>query len=178
MTPSDILDLRAQVMAGQLFRSPADSNRVEAFILPMGAENHASNMVELPNGDLLCAWFAGSAEGRSDIKIALARLSAGEARWTTPVWVSGDPERSEQNPALFCAPEGKLWLFYTAQLTRGCTREEWARRVAAGEASGGFTMQHTAIIRRRISEDDGQSWGRSRPSRPIPAPSAASRRWR
>jgi predicted neuraminidase len=153
------LDLRALVEGGQLFRSPADGNRVEAFIPPMGHENHAANMVELPNGDLLCVWFAGSMEGSSDIKIALSRLPAGAARWTQPVWVSGDPQRSEQNPVLFLAPDGKLWLFYTAQLTRGGTREEWARKVAAGEASGGFTMQYTSIIRRRISEDGGRTWG-------------------
>ena len=159
MTSWDILDLRALVTDGQLFRPPADGNRVEAFIPPMGHENHAANLVELPNGDLLCVWFAGSAEGSGDIKIALARLPAGAARWTPPVWVSGDPQRSEQNPVLFPAPDGKLWLLYTAQLTRGCTREEWARRVAAGEARGGFTMQHTAIIRRRISADGGRTWG-------------------
>jgi len=159
MTSSDILDLRALVVGGQLFRSSADGNRVEAFIPPMGDENHASNMVELPNGDLLCVWFAGSMEGSGDIKIALSRLPAGEARWTPPVWVSDDGQRSEQNPVLFRAPDGRLWLFYTAQLTRGGTRAAWAAKVAAGAASGGFTMQHTAIIRRRISEDGGRTWG-------------------
>ena len=159
MTSTNILDLRALVVGGQLFRSPSDGNRVEAFIPPMGHENHASNMVELPNGDLLCVWFAGSMEGISDIKIAMSKRPAGEVRWTQPVWVSGDPQRSEQNPLLFLAPDGKLWLCYTAQLTRGGTREEWARKVAAGEASGDFTMQYTSIIRRRISEDSGETWG-------------------
>jgi predicted neuraminidase len=159
MTVTNILDLRAMVLGGQLFRSPADGNRIEAFIPPMGHENHAANMVELSNGDLVCVWFAGSMEGISDVKIAMSRLPAGEARWTQPTWVSGDPQRSEQNPLLFPTPDGKLWLLYTAQLTRGGTREEWARKMAAGEASGDFTMQYTSIIRRRISEDGGHTWG-------------------
>jgi predicted neuraminidase len=125
----------------------------------MGRENHASNMVELSNGDLLCVWFAGTGEGISDVNIALSRLPADKARWSEPVWVSEDSTRSEQNPLLFSAPDGKLWLFYTAQETRGCSREEWRRRIAAGEAQGGYGMQWTAMIRCRVSEDNGYTWG-------------------
>jgi predicted neuraminidase len=147
------------VTDGRLFRSPADGGRIEAYIPPMGQENHAANMVELPNGDLLCVWFAGTGEGIGDVNIAMSRLPANEARWTQPVWVSEDSTRSEQNPLLFLAPDGKLRLFYTAQETRGCSREEWRRRVAAGEASGGYTMQWTAVIRCRASQDGGHTWG-------------------
>lgn len=159
MNEDKILDLRSMVLDGRLFRSPADGHRVEAYIPPMGPENHASNMVELPNGDLLCVWFAGTSEGISDVNIAMSRLPASEAQWSQPVWVSEDSTRSEQNPLLFSAPDGKLWLFYTAQETRGCSKEEWQRRVAAGEAQGGYTMQWTAVIHCRISEDDGHTWG-------------------
>jgi predicted neuraminidase len=159
MNEDKILDLRSMVLDGRLFRSPADGHRVEAYIPPMGPENHASNMVELPSGDLLCVWFAGTSEGISDVNIAMSRLPASEAQWSQPVWVSEDSTRSEQNPLLFSAPDGKLWLFYTAQETRGCSKEEWQRRVAAGEAQGGYTMQWTAVIHCRISEDDGHTWG-------------------
>ena len=162
MNEDKILDLRSMVLDGRLFRSPADGHRVEAYIPPMGPENHASNMVELPNGDLLCVWFAGTSEGISDVNIAMSRLPASEAQWSQPVWVSEDSTRSEQNPLLFSAPDGKLWLFYTAQETRGCSKEEWQRRVAAGEAQGGYTMQWTAVIHCRISEDDGHTWGQVR----------------
>ena len=159
MTTKEVLDLKRLVVDGTLFRSPADGNRVEAYIPSMGQENHAASMAELPNGDLVCAWFAGSAEGTGDISIALARLPRGASRWTTPVWVSDDPTRSEQNPVLFPTPDGKLWLLYTAQETRGGTWEAWERRRAAGEVQGSDTMQWTAIIRRRISHDNGQTWG-------------------
>jgi predicted neuraminidase len=156
---TQILDLRGMVTEGVLFRSPADGHRIEAFIPPMGHENHASNMVELPNGDLLCVWFAGTGEGIGDVNIALSRLPHNEVQWSAPVWVSEDATRSEQNPLLFLAPDGKLWLLYTAQETRGCSKEEWRRRIIAGEAEGGYNMQWTAMIRCRVSEDGGHTWG-------------------
>ena len=159
MSKKEMLDLRSLVVDGTLFRSPADGHRIEAFIPSMGHENHASNMVELPNGDLLCVWFAGTGEGIGDVNIAMSRLPTSEAKWTPPVWVSEDATRSEQNPLLFLTPDSKLWLLYTAQETRGCSKEEWRRRVAAGEAEGGYNMQWTAVIRRRVSEDNGHTWG-------------------
>jgi predicted neuraminidase len=144
---------------GALYRSAEDGARIEAFIPPAGHENHAANLAALPNGDLLCAWFAGSAEGAGDIRIALSRLPCSASCWTQPEWVSQDSDRSEQNPILFVTPEGDLWLLYTSQQTRGCTRAEWQRRVAAGEAIGSYAMQWTAVIKRRISRDAGHTWG-------------------
>ena len=35
---------------------------------------HAPAMVELPNGDLLCCWFAGTYEGSADVHIVCSRL--------------------------------------------------------------------------------------------------------
>ena len=159
MPESNILDLQALVRDGRLFRPPCDGLRVDAFIPPAGRENHAANMVELANGDLLCAWFAGTREGMGDVRIALARLPAGSAQWSQPVWASEDLTRSEQNPVLFAAPDGRVWLFYTAQEVRGCSAEEWKRRVTAGQAEGEYTMQWTAVVRRRISADNGHTWG-------------------
>lgn len=153
-----ILDLPGATKDGVLFHPPDDKHRVDAFIPPMGRQGHAANLAELSNGDLLCAWFAGSREGTSDINIALSRLPHGAERWTEPVWVSEDATRSEQNPVLFLAPDETLWLLYTAQETRGCAWAEWQRRVAEGEVEGGFTMQWTAVIRRRLSVDGGHTW--------------------
>jgi predicted neuraminidase len=149
----------SMVLDGRLYRPPGDGNRVEAFIPSMGHENHAANMLELPNGDLLCAWFAGSREGIRDVRIALSRLPAGQDRWTQPAWLSEDQTLSEQNPVLFLTPQGEVWVLYTAQETRGGTKEEWLARVAAGEAEGDYAMQWTAVIRRRVSGDNGHIWG-------------------
>ncbi|ORY65997.1 glycosyl hydrolase [Pseudomassariella vexata] len=78
---------------------------------------HASNLLQLPDKTLLCTWFGGTQEGIPDISIYLSRLAPGpSSSWSTPVKVSSDPTRSEQNPILFRDPAtGTIWLFHTAQ---------------------------------------------------------------
>lgn len=105
---------------------------------------HSPAMVELPGGDLLCCWFAGTYEGSADVHIVCARLPKGESRWTQPVDISGDPHRSEQNPSLFNGPDGAVWCMYTAQLDR---------------VEGKDNMQFTSQIRCQKSFDGGLSWG-------------------
>ena len=121
-----------------------DMGTVEAKI-PAGTylTCHSPAMVELPNGDLLCCWFAGSYEGEPDVSIVCARLPKGADRWTEPVLVSGDPERSEQNPSLFLGPDGAVWCMYTAQLAR---------------ENGKDNMQFTSQIRCQKSFDGGLTW--------------------
>lgn len=110
---------------------------------------HAADLLELPNKDLLCCWFAGSDEGNADISIVLSRLNADSGRWTAPVRISDDPVRSEQNPSLLLTPEGDIWLMYTAQTAR------------TPEIKEGFNLQYTAEIRRKISKDGGYTWGKT-----------------
>lgn len=122
-----------------------DMGTLEAMIPPGSYSTaHAPALLELPNGDLLCAWFAGSFEGSKDISIVCARLNKGDDRWQEPVKVSCDPERSEQNPSLFLGPEGAVWCVYTAQLDR---------------VEGKDNMQFTSVIRVQKSFDNGKTWG-------------------
>ena len=112
--------------------------RFEELPIPApNVQNHAANLCELSNGDLLCVWFSGTQEGMSDISVYLSRLQAGGKDWSAPVKLSDDPERSEQNPVLFEAPDGRLWLMWTSQ--------------RAGN-------QDTAVVMHRISSDKGQTW--------------------
>lgn len=122
----------------EITQTAGEKFREDAFIPSEAVQNHAANLHVLDNGDLLCVWFAGTQEGIPDISIYLSRLNKGANKWTKPVKLSDDPTRSEQNPVLFSAPDGKLWLLYTAQ------------------KSGN---QDTAVIRYRISEDQGYTWG-------------------
>ena len=122
---------------------------VEALIPNPYNSCHAADLLELPNGDLLCCWFAGSDEGNADISIAISRLKAGESVWTQPVIVSDDPERSEQNPSLFLTPSGEVWIMYTAQVSRNARPDSK------------FNLQYTAEIRRKISTDNGETWGKT-----------------
>jgi predicted neuraminidase len=116
----------------------ADPERLEAFLPSPCVQNHAANMMPLPSGDIGCVWFGGTQEGIPDISVYFSRLIAGQDRWSEPVRLSDDPTRSEQNPILFPAPEASLWLLWTAQISGN---------------------QDTAIVRRRISTDNGRNWG-------------------
>jgi predicted neuraminidase len=135
-----ILDLSDGLDAGGLFRPPDDKLRVDAFVPTIGRQSHAANLVELPNSDLLCAWFAGSREGISDVNIALSRLPHGTARWTEPVWVSENATRSEQNrslnrrcsyPSIVQTRDGLIHVAYSYR-GRQCIKyvrftEDWVR---------------------------------------------------
>ena len=51
---------------------------------------HASTIVELPNGDMLAAYFAGTYEGHPDCCIYMSRRRAGHTTWDRPqLLVSG-----------------------------------------------------------------------------------------
>jgi len=102
-----------------------------------GVQSHAANLSTLPDGSLACVWFGGTQEGLSDISVWFSRLTAGAAAWSTPQQLSFDTARSEQNPILFNAPDGRLWLLHTAQ--------------RAGH-------QDTAVVRCRTSTNGGQTW--------------------
>jgi predicted neuraminidase len=71
---------------------------------------HASTIVELRNGDLLAAWFGGSAEGAPDTAIWASRRTAN--RWSAPYLLVREPNIACWNPVLFHSSDGKLWLYY------------------------------------------------------------------
>jgi predicted neuraminidase len=87
----------------------------EAYLTPVFASSHAANLLELKNGDLMCVWFSGTWEGNSDVAIMLARLPRGSSQWSNPRVVDHRIGESYQNPVLFEAPDGTLWIFHTTQ---------------------------------------------------------------
>ncbi len=116
--------------------------RSEAFLPSPCVQNHAANLLLLRNGDLACTWFGGTQEGVPDISPWLSRLPAGGDTWTVPVRLSDDMTRSEQNPILTYGPDGKLWLLFTSQVSGN---------------------QDTALVKCRVSEDEGRTFGPVRP---------------
>lgn len=90
-------------------------DRLEA-LLPVLYEpdSHAASLVELDNGDLLCAWFNGPGEGEPDTNVVLSRLAHGSRVWSKPQLMASDPARSEQNPVLTLSPAGEVWLLHTS----------------------------------------------------------------
>ncbi len=127
--------------AGRLHPREGVPGVMEADLPPPRVQCHAANLMTLGDGALGCVWFSGTQEGVADISVWFSRLAPGSETWSAPVQLSQDPTRSEQNPILFPAPDGRLWLIHTAQ--------------RAGN-------QDTALVRCRISEDNGRSWGPTR----------------
>lgn len=105
----------------------------QSFISSATPLCHASNLLLLDDGNVLCAWFGGSQEGKSDISIYTSKISAKHKTWSQAQKVTFDTTRSEQNPVLFRTPSGQLWLLYTSQ--------------NAGD-------QDSAVVKHRISSDD------------------------
>jgi predicted neuraminidase len=74
---------------------------------------HGSTVVELPNGDLLAAWFQGSGERwADDVAIMGSRLVKGAKAWTKPFVMADVPDFPDINPILFLDPQDRLWLMW------------------------------------------------------------------
>ncbi len=71
---------------------------------------HASTLVELPDGDLLAAWFGGLREGHKSVAIWGATRSHGA--WSAPGEFARELGVPCWNPALFRDRHDKIWLFY------------------------------------------------------------------
>jgi predicted neuraminidase len=126
--------------ADGVVRSGDQAGRSDALLPAPRVQNHAANLVVLADGSLGCVWFAGTQEGVPDISVWFSRLAPGSSQWSTPVQLSDDPSRSEQNPVLHVVDERTVWLLWTSQ--------------HAGN-------QDTSRVLRRISEDGGRTWGPS-----------------
>ena len=76
-------------------------------------------MCELSGGDLLAAWYAGSAEGAPDSVVMGARWSVSTERWQAPeVWVDV-AGHAAGNPRIFVGPDGMVWLIAPINYGRG-----------------------------------------------------------
>lgn len=119
-----------------IVRASGEPGRHNALLPAPQVQNHAANLVLLPDGAPACVWFAGTQEGVPDISVWFSRLDGDT--WSAPVQLSDDPTRSEQNPILYVHDSAQIWLLWTSQ--------------HAGN-------QDTARVLRRISVDGGHSWG-------------------
>ena len=116
-----------------LIGSGAEPGKEFIFTSAPFASAHASNIVELRNGDLLASWFGGSAEGKPDVAIWGSRHTAG--KWSAPFELAREPNIASYNPVIFYTHDGRLWLYYKF----GPHPSSWSAA-------------------RRSSGDDGRSW--------------------
>ncbi|MSU88806.1 glycosyl hydrolase [Rhodobacteraceae bacterium 2CG4] len=91
---------------------PTAPGRREALLPSPCVQNHAAFLALQPQG-LACLWFGGSLEGKADISVYRSELDGGT--WRAPQAISDDPDRSEQNPIQFDAPDGRRLFLHTAQ---------------------------------------------------------------
>jgi predicted neuraminidase len=79
--------------------------------------NHASCIVEAPNGDLLVCWFHGSGERTADdVKIEGARLRKGRRQWSPRFTMADTPGLPDGNPCMLIDPQDRLWFLHTTIL--------------------------------------------------------------
>ena len=151
---------------------------------------HASTVLALSDGSLLCCWFGGTHEGENDVGIYLSRRT--EAGWSQPqLLVNG--AAANWNPVLFVGADGRLLLFYkqgqqiadwqTWLLQSTDNGETWSepQELVPGDVSGGRGPVRNKPLRLAsgrilagastehgiwkafadISDDDGASWHKS-----------------
>lgn len=114
--------------------------------------NHASNIVELPRGDLLACWGTGESEFTRNLQVVLSRRALGSKEWTAPQVIGEAGEENAGNPVLFVDPRGRAWLFYNRRPEQPDPYWRPDRPFP----------HHRAYIVCRISEDDGGAWGPER----------------
>lgn len=98
--------------------------------------SHAATIHEMPDGTVLCAWYAGSAEANPDLKVYASRLQDGS--WSVPEVIADTPRKPEGNPVLWADSEGRTWLFFVTIHGFGW---DWAK------------------LKYRASDDSGRTWG-------------------
>lgn len=84
------------------------------IIFPYQDEHvHGSTVVELPNGDMLAAWFQGSGERwADDVRIMGSRLIKGDTAWSETFLMADVPGFPDINPTLFMDKQDRLWLMW------------------------------------------------------------------
>lgn len=152
---------------------------------------HASTVLHLPDGDLICAWFAGTEEGNDDVRIWYSIKHNG--KWNEPVCLETDCTHPHWNPVLFLRNDGTVRLFFKTGkkishwITRYCDSSDngktWtkAKILVTGDTSGGRGPVKNKCLRATngmilapasseqkgwrcfidVSRDDGSTWQKS-----------------
>lgn len=153
---------------------------------------HASTVLPLADGTVLCAWFGGSHEGEADVAIWVSRREQGH--WTDPASLV-HVEESHWNPVLQQLEDGRVRLYYKVGniiadwRTMVCESKDggktWGmpRELVEGDISGGRGPVRSKVIKLAsgrylapcstergvwtaytdYSDDQGATWTRSNP---------------
>ncbi len=95
--------------------------------------NHASCIVEAPNGDLLVTWYHGSGERTADdVIVEGARKVKGAKEWRPRFLMADTPGFPDTNPALFIDARQRLWLLWPVILANRWETALMKYRISAG----------------------------------------------
>ncbi|MBP7055392.1 MAG: exo-alpha-sialidase [Candidatus Omnitrophica bacterium] len=113
------------------------------FIFPPANyhSNHASSIVELPDGGLFAVWYAPPKWSPHSMIWGSRRLP-GASEWTKPYVVHYDRGHSDKNPVLYLGTDNKLFLFWATE------KRIW--KLVKDE------------IYMKTSDDFGRTWGKAR----------------
>jgi predicted neuraminidase len=135
-------------LSRSIHADPANSQFEGCFINVSGQLpcNHGGSLAELPDGSLVCTWYAASSEAAPDARIFSSRLIRGSRTWTEPEVIVGPQtpiqgrwlaNKSVGDTVLFLDREQCLWLFF------------------AGVTIGGWSGAHVDFV---VSHDFGRHW--------------------
>ena len=126
-----------------MYSLQAQKISVGESIFPLQAEHsHGSTIVELPNGDLLTAWFQGNGERwADDVRILGARLKKGQKQWSEPFLMADVPDFPDVNPVLFLDSRNQLWLVWYTVMAN-----QWETSLLKYRISKDFEQQEGAPV--------------------------------
>ncbi|MPR33095.1 exo-alpha-sialidase [Cytophagaceae bacterium SJW1-29] len=124
----------------------------ETLIFPEQPDHtHGSSLVQLPNGDMLAAWFQGSGERTADdVRIMGARLKKGTRQWSSPFLMADTPHLPDCNPVLFLNHEKKLFLVWIAVQANQWEQSILRVRTATnygGDAAPAWDWQNNILLK-------------------------------
>jgi predicted neuraminidase len=151
---------------------------------------HASTILEVEAGKFLAAWFGGTGEGKSDVKIWLSRMEGG--KWSKPAVVAQEADFPCWNPVLFRTQAKTVllsykvgshptsWSGYLRRSTEGGQIWAASEQLPAGllgpiknkpiQRADGAILAGTSVESHRAwaawverSTDDGKTWRRFGP---------------
>jgi predicted neuraminidase len=138
----------------------ADSVIIEN-IFPLQAQHcHASTIVELPNRDLLVAWFQGSGERTAeDVVIKGSRFRRKTGKWSEPFIMADATGFADINPVLFIDNKSRLWLVWYTVLAYQWESSLLKYRISSNymneEGAPEWDWQDVIIVKADGSTPDG-----------------------
>ena len=111
--------------------------KAELIFAPERTHNHASCIVECPNGDLLACWYRGvGPEKGDDVRILASRRLKGKSDWSAPFVMADTPGYPDDNPCMVVDPKGRLWLFWPTLLAN-----QWGTALMKYRISTNYQMR-------------------------------------